>query len=561
MDYNRAVAENQADLEGRFDARFEQRVTQRWANYEKYIDRDKQQAFQAELDIATSIFEQQIAAPMVEMYLAWMKSKALLDYLDSHFDPDNVASGALFTQAVMDCVRYMQDKPGVSAWLVEQLSQLSITSNNILLRAIVINNAQLQQEISRVLVSAKHDYSAIPWDKLADHYKRIADNSLTKVQFMLEGYLNAISSAMAGVLIKVGDRLFPVLIAQAASCRMGLKTVIGTATRKDFISAIVEQLAKMTDLEGRVSASRLRHYVDKEVQKMEREGVSMVGTIEKKAIVLIDIEEARKLQSMDKVARAKEATKTLSSADEVSKALFPPHWRNKLALAKGMSAKNLAHDAGQSLPFLGCILAMSLQIGAITTTAEALREGQPQSNEKITKLLADSIGAAGILLDMAERAIFKFKFVRLTPLVHLQKVTIAGVGLQDALVRGGRVCAAAGYVAVAWDVYHGIDEFQKGNIGLSIAYSVSAGAGATLVIATMSPKLALLLGMTGFAIAIGFVVGAAIYIIWHSDDNIQKWLAATLWRKIPEGDSDAPAIWPTMRMEMSQLQKIMGAIK
>jgi len=109
---------------------------------------------------------------------------------------------------------------------------------------------------------------------------------------------------------------------------------------------------------------------------------------------------------------------------------------------------------------------------------------------------------------------------------------------------------------VGWDIYHGGKEFQKGNFGLSAAYFISAAAGGTLVVSAMFSSLAL--GPVGLAIAIAFVLGSAIYIAMQSRDEIQKWLAASWWRQIPDDDSDAPAIWPTMQMEMSQLQQLVG---
>ena len=50
----------------------------------------------------------------------------------------------------------------------------------------------------------------------------------------------------------------------------------------------------------------------------------------------------------------------------------------------------------------------------------------------------------------------------------------------------------------------------------------------------------------------------AVMANYQSRDEIQKWLAASWWRQIPHSESDVPAIWPTMQMEMSQLQQLVG---
>lgn len=534
----------------------QQQVSMYWAQYEKYIDRAKEQAFLKEYDAALSAYDQQIISPMVGMYLARLKGQTLLDYMDSNFDPEDISSGALFTQTVMYCVQYMQDKSDVTTWFQEQLSQSSIGENNILLRATVMNNRQWTLQVSDT-VSAYKDYGDVPWkDKLIDVYTRITDKAAKNVQFALEGYLNAVSSALAGMLDKAADRLLPSLVALAASYGMGLKVISSTGERKYFISAIVRQLGEMTDLEGRISASRLRHYVDIEVRRMEIAGVSMVGIHQQKSLILIDVIEATQTRTIPEAERASAAAKTMRSADDVSSTLFPRQWREKLALAKGSTVNNLAHDGAQSLPFAGCVLAVIMQVGAVSKSASSLMQGQLTGAEKVTKFIADTIGAGGTLLDAVERIIFKFKSFRLKPLVRLRYGKIGMIKIADKIQFAGKLCAAFGYVAVAWDFYYAYDEKQKGNIGLAVAYTTSALAGAVLVTSAVFTSLAL--GPVGLAIAIAFVLGSAIYIAMQSRDEIQKWLAASWWRQIFDGESDVPAIWPTMQMEMSQLQNLVG---
>ncbi|AIR66364.1 T6SS effector BTH_I2691 family protein [Cedecea neteri] len=547
---------HQNTLYGHNNQSLPQQVQVYWSQYEKYIDRAKEQAFLKEYEAALTGYAQQVISPMVRMYLAWLKSQALLDYLDSHFDPEDIGSGALFTQTVMHCVQHMQDKPDVADWFLAQLSRPSIGATNILLRATVMNNAQWTLRVNET-VSVYKDYSGVPWkDKLIDVYTKLTDKAVKSVQFSLEGYLNAVSSAMAGVLDKAADRVLPSLVALAASCGMGLRAISSTGERKHFLSAIVRQLGEMTDLEGRISASRLRHYVDIEVRRMEIAGVSMVGIHRQKSLVLIDIAEATQTRILPEAGRASAAAKTMRSADEVGSTLFPRQWREKLALAKGSTINTLAHDGAQSLPFAGCVFAMVMQVGAVSKSASSLMQGQLVGAEKMSKLIADTIGAGGTLLDAVERVIFKFKSLRLKPLVRLSFGRAGAVGLEKGLQFAGRACAAFGFVAVGWDVYHGGQEFSNGNFGLSAAYFLSAFSGGTLVISAMFSSLSL--GPIGLAIAITFVLGSAIYIAMQSRDEIQKWLAATLWRQIPEGENETPAIWPTMQMEMSQLQKLVG---
>jgi hypothetical protein len=183
-------------------------------------------------------------------------------------------------------------------------------------------------------------------------------------------------------------------------------------------------------------------------------------------------------------------------------------------------------------------------------------QGQLRGAEKITKLAADSIGAGGTLLEIAERLIFKFKSFRFAPRVRVRYGKLGMLKLADRLGLAIKFFAWAGWIPVAWEGYHGYKEWQNGNVGLASAHAISAVAGGALVASSIFSALGL--GPVGLAIAIGFVLGSAIYIAMHSRDDIQKWLVATLWRQIPEGENETPAIWPNIQKEMFALQEIIG---
>ena len=117
------------------------------------------------------------------------------------------------------------------------------------------------------------------------------------------------------------------------------------------------------------------------------------------------------------------------------------------------------------------------------------------------------------------------------------------------------VGAAAGVVAVLWDTVNGIDEmFFKENYSVGVAYLASAIGGGFLWVSAMGW---LALGPLGIIICLVLVFGSAIYLASKEKDEIQKWLAATLWRKTPPEDKDIPAIMPTSKIEMDAFNKLM----
>jgi len=149
-------------------------------------------------------------------------------------------------------------------------------------------------------------------------------------------------------------------------------------------------------------------------------------------------------------------------------------------------------------------------------------------------------------------------------------------GLRSSIVQkwifgiGGRLLGVvAGIVAVGYDIYHMVDERNKGHIGLAIAYGLSALSGSWLIAALWFNSLPVL----GTIIAVIFLIGTAIYLAINSRDKIQKWLIQCLWRRIPAKEgateenkkfyqkweaADLP-IWPDMDIEMNELKLAIGA--
>ncbi|OAT76255.1 hypothetical protein A9B99_12545 [Mangrovibacter phragmitis] len=522
-----------------------------WGEYEKYIDREKEQAFLETYNAALSSYDEQIISPMVSMYLAWLKGPGLLNYLNGNFDSTDINSGALFTQTMMDCLQAMQDKPMVASWVQNQLSETTLSDSNILLRAAVMNNAAWSELVINI-THANKDYSNVPWDKLIILYTSITDQSIGRVQLALEGYLNTVSGVLTGMLSRAADKILPCLVSLAASCGMGLKTVTSTGQRRHFIHAVIRQTGEMVDPDFRIPAHMMRQYVDIEVRRMTVNGLATEGVHQQKTLVLVDITELKHLQGGTVAASSRPVP--LQSADEIRNTLYPPHWKNKLALAKRNLRRNFAHDGAQILPFAGSALAVVLQVSAVSFTASELMKGQLAGKEKATKFVADVVGAGGALLDMAERIIFNFKALRLTPLVRLHFGRVGLIKLASSLRFIIRICSAFSFITVFWDFYHGVSEFKRGNINLAIAYGISVIGGGSLVVSALFSQFAL--GPVGITIALGVLIGSSIYISLQNKDDIQKWLSACWWRKIPESESNVPEIWPTMEMEMAALEKL-----
>ncbi|NHB94660.1 hypothetical protein C5469_22035, partial [Photorhabdus cinerea] len=186
-----------------------------------------------------------------------------------------------------------------------------------------------------------------------------------------------------------------------------------------------------------------------------------------------------------------------------------------------------------------------LQISALRAA------GWPKENTEVcTRFAADLVSAMGAVAETCERLLNNFQVLRLQPLLGSVLGEKLLLKVMDRIGFVVKLGGWAGIVGVLWDGYHAVDEiFFKKNKSLGIAYLVSAISGGLLVFCSLGP--------VGIVITLLFYFGANIYLEMKKKNEIQKWLMACLWRKIPAGEEDIPAIWPDSRMEMDAFNKLM----
>jgi hypothetical protein len=538
-------------------------VEQYWAKYEKYIDREKQAAFLEDYNKALSIYDQAVLTPMITLYLTYFTGQSLLDYFDHNFDQQNIQSGILFTQSILECIEGMQDKLEVKRVFQEQLTNFKMSEQNLLLRAALLNQQSWMKCIDDAVSSSGGAYDDLPWDKVWDGFKDISNHYLLQIQLVSEKFFNALSSQLLGILNKAVNKTpLPILVAISAMNGKKLLPINYIGERKHFLTNAVEQMASMTDLDNKASHSRLRLYLEIEERRERITGLQLEGKQEGRFFAAIDIKEAELSKSTPPLERPQVAVKAFRSAEDVKNIAFPKEWRTKLALAKGKTINKLANDTAQSLPFAGCMFSVTLQVHVLWTTTQDAMKGQVNNTEAVTKFIANTISAGGALLDAAERVIFKFRTLRISARIRFNYGAVRLNNIKNSLKSTIRFCAWFGAVAVAWDFYHAYDELSnKENYVLGSIYIASALGGSALFAASLNSSVLAFLGPIGLLIAITLVFGAAIFIAAYSKDDIQKWLSASLWRKIPDDEQNQgkiPVIWMDRQMEMSELIKIIG---
>ncbi|OAT77632.1 hypothetical protein A9B99_20715 [Mangrovibacter phragmitis] len=526
-----------------FERRLDQRVKLRWADYEKYIDRDKEKAFLDELGIAVAAYNENVVAPMTTMYLALLNSSELTHYFSHNFDTANVQSGLCYVQSVTDCLEGMQDQVPVSQWLYSKLVAESFSGENYILQALVFNNdqvAELIQEATRKTL----DVNELPWVSLIDGIKNATEEHSKAFSLKMEHYLNTISSGVIRLIDRVaGSQTVLAVVAMVAGSGHGLKTMTLKSTRKHFLEATLRQIAEMTDINFRVPTSKLRPYLDQVLHSMEQSGIPMDKAQERRFTVLIGREEARQLAALPKNERIHQANRVLHSSYDITSAAFPLSYRNKIALLKGSNINRIASLTAGALPFWGCMVSVIFQGAALKSAA---RDKELLSWEKGSRFAANVVGATGTLLELVERALNDLKALRLKAIVRRKLGKEFLKKTMFALKQGVKYCSRAALVAVGWDFFNGVDYMKKGEYGLMAASFISAVGGGIMLSGAL---FGLVLGPLGIAWAVLFIFSSAIYMALKGDNAIQDWLKSCLWRKAEKGLYRLPEIYPTHTME------------
>ncbi|EPK7282848.1 T6SS effector BTH_I2691 family protein [Citrobacter farmeri] len=524
-----------------------QRIEAKWmSEYGRYYDKAKEKAFTDTFNVAIRNYDDTVIVPMMKMYTACLDGTILGDYFAHNFDTTDTGSGIFYVQSVTDCIDGFQDKLLVSKQYQEKLAGSCLDKNNILARAAVFNNDLFAEKIN----SSTHvsmDMIAVPWDRTLDGFKDIFDQKIGAAQLVLEKYQNALNSAVYSLIEKtINSRPVDALVSFAVVANKQVNIITLTADRKHFVTAVVEEMARVFGISGRRGLDQLRHYVDIEVRHLEASRMTMTGQQTTRFAVLADIQAVNEVSNTTGKAGAMAMAKTLRSAEEVKAAIFPNTFRSKLAQLKGSSPATVSASTVKAIPFAGSVLSGAFQIFAL------VHGGLPKefNVEATSRFTASVFMAAGSVADSIERLLTNFKRIRWNAQI---RVAMSG-NFQRWMMRGIRFVkwfgGAVGLVGVIYDGINAYEEFKKGHIDIGIAYIFSAAGGLILTAAVI---FSIVLSPFWIVVAVALMLGSAIYLALNIKNDIQLWLMSCLWRKIPVGEKTIPDIWPTSRIEMEQL--------
>lgn len=542
------------------------RVDETWqAGYEKYIDRSQEQAFSQTLKDWLTEYDNNSVIPVTRMYLAWLQSPEMVGYFVQHFDPTSAHSGARYIQTVFSLLSGMTDKGGVITYIDQQLSQVALTRENILQRAVFFNHdGWIAQVDAQIQTGGPDWWLGMSWDRLADGAKEYSGTYASAILTGLEKLSLLWSEAMmksVDLMVKGTPVRFAIgILAMQGKAFSAVSVQPGT---KNFVGAMTRGMAGMLEMSGKSGGqlySAMRKLAERLVKDLPE---SAGGQIQLPRI--LDVEAAKALAALPAKERLAKLSTAMLTEDELARMLFPTSLNSSVAKLSGMKPGTLATEmAAKGMTFGGTVFSAYFQWMVLSYGVK--ESGLPSGGKAATVFGANAsmaVASTAEALKLAMTPLMSLELPSALSVVRNGAMKVVGAGIWSWLGYGGGLVYAA---TEGWNA--GID-LNRGKIDTGIAHVINAlgvgmmtvGGGSRISVAILTSLFwvsdatlagsvaAFFLGPAGIFVGMLLVLGAGAWLLSHTRNDIQNWLLSTQWRRVPPGESDIPAIYPDARME------------
>lgn len=538
------------------DSRMSSEADANWAKYQQYYDPEAVENFGAQFKLTLKEYNNRVVSPRTKLYVDWFQSPALMHYFQQHFDTDDLLSGIAYTSIVSYCIANMMDKKGSHDYFSRMLIRPLSDPLNIVGRGLIFNQDTLSAKIDDavqhqkietvqfkafdVLQSLAVDKFTLPWAGLADAFSKVIEPQRVTSENVMVVFLGR----LAALTMKAFDDLMSTPKVYAFAVAMGIfknKEIIRVTAQAEFqhfAKNVSNTLIRLGDMNGSLNESEILRLVHSELKRLKVLGLPMQNSRLLKYCVDVDINELAQIRALPPKQIERALVKRLRLPSKTDMAHFAD-WTYFITTGRGKAG--VVVSAGG--------LSVILQTLALFHSAD-LDDKKTLSDDQLeahSRYYSGVVGIASSAIGMFDVSVQRFALLpRLQTLPAYKTLTTLGV----------RLGVGAGIVAVAFDIVHAIDESEKNNDGLAIAYLMSSISGLWLIAAMLSTAVPVF----GTVIAVLIALGTAIFIAYQGQDNLQKWLERCLWRRVPEHipEKKWPTIYPTMSMEMDEFNRALG---
>ena len=180
-----------------------------WSKYEEMFDEPARQAFLQQYADAFKALEQQTIKPLDTAYVAWLKSDAFKAHFTHNFDPADPGHGLAYQTLAYACIKDASGRKAPSDYLKLCLASDPTQPDEIVLRAVVFNQAQLAKQWNEV-AAEKGTARETPWldmgEKLYGGLKDIfGKEQANQLQGALAGLSRYIYELSAPIMARLND--------------------------------------------------------------------------------------------------------------------------------------------------------------------------------------------------------------------------------------------------------------------------------------------------------------------------------------------------------------------
>ncbi|WP_313422622.1 T6SS effector BTH_I2691 family protein [Stenotrophomonas rhizophila] len=470
-------------------------------------------------------FDESVIIPLAEAHKAWITGSALAGCMECNHDEADPHSGQGYVDSLTLCIQDTQDKKICFDVYDGWLSAKEIDRNNLLVRAMLYNQADIIRSIGAAM-SKGFDLSmakTLPWDALISQY--------TNAVKALEGGKNAgvrlltsVGGPLMGMVDKVLDRgVGPALLAMGVVAGTPVVKVKWQGTKAEAIKELMLRMQAVNPEIGNIDRFALQNAIDIEMRRSNIYGTP-VGRGDFDYLIFTDKSVVEDFPS--NVSSAHNPAKKLA---EIS-ILTEEEVRKKTQLRwKQLAGSNIR------IGFLTAIM-QTVALGKLADDVDkSMIHERDENRWRMRAGVTALIGTTSELIESWAKnaSVVGSRYARAIP-ANLGKVLgFVGRGLG----------MGAGAIMAFWDGRRAIQEYQEGNKGVATLYWISAvlGLGAMFAFSSWGGSIigsfGIGLSATGVGVILVFIaIFIAVCIEFNKDDKLQDWLERSYFGKFAESE-------------------------
>ncbi|ACC76026.1 T6SS effector BTH_I2691 family protein [Paraburkholderia phymatum] len=490
-----------------------------WKKYLKDYDEKSRDGWQRQFQTDFDTYTKQTLIPLAEAHVAWMKSGQLANHLDCAYDDASVEVGLVYVRILTMCMQGSQQYKPCADLYYKWISGSYSEEENLLLRAIVLNQKKLRDQIKEDIKPAI-TWTTIGWDNLCAGFVGLADTALEKSADVLTDFLVAAGGSITKLLQEAVEG--PVrhgLVAVGMASQRPVVPVELTGAYRTFRGSLIRQLIKASGIKG-LGENAMQREVAQALRRLGIHGEPMSSVVPVRLMVMIDGETLKGMpKGLSKAEQAKWVASSLRTAEDIE-ALNLSAWRERINVDIPTSAGNAAAKAAKAFPVIGNLIAGYVQVATARSIFQSAKTTTGLAGvENWSRLL----GSASLISSTAADSVKRM----MEALAHSKLVAGRAAYLEEFAARlapwAKGFGIAGALIGAVWDGIEAYQAFEKGDENLFRAYFFSALAGVGIA-------AAIYFGSILLAIAAAVLYLFAQYrIAALGDDKLDTWLQRCIW--------------------------------